>query len=85
MKKRYKTLGIDGAILNKEQLERHMEKLASNHILKMNSDRRTYPIPRVKNNLRFIQDVYNLLCEDIKNKLPIHPAGEWLLDNYYII
>lgn len=29
--------------------------------------------------------VYNLLNEHIKLGIDIHPAGEWLLDNYYII
>ena len=32
-----------------------------------------------------ITETYNLLNEHIKLKIPIHPAGEWLLDNYYII
>lgn len=29
--------------------------------------------------------MYNLLNEHIKQKIAIHPAGEWLLDNFYII
>ena len=85
MKSKYKTLDVEGAMISKEQLEIYMKKIASSHILKLKSDRKTYPIPRVKENLKFILDVYNILNEDIKNKIPIHPAGEWLLDNYYII
>ena len=33
----------------------------------------------------YITMVYNLLNEHIKLVIDIHPAGEWLLDNYYII
>ena len=32
-----------------------------------------------------ITEVYQLLNEHIKLKIPIHPAGEWILDNYYIV
>ena len=32
-----------------------------------------------------ITDTYNLLNEHIKLNIPIHPAGEWLLDNYYVV
>ena len=49
------------------------------------SNKYTYPIPRLKENFEFITEVYNLLNEHIKLKLPIHPAGEWILDNFYII
>ena len=85
MKNKYEHLSVDEAMLSKEQLELYMKKIASAHTLKLKSDRRTYPVPRVKENLKFILEVYNILNEDIKNNIPIHPAGEWLLDNYYII
>ena len=34
---------------------------------------------------KIIQDVYYLLNEHLKFGIGIHPAGEWLLDNLYII
>ena len=85
MKKKYKTLSVDGALLSQCQLEAYMKKIASDHILTDKSQRKTFPVPRLKDNLKFIYGVYNILNEDLKNNLPIHPAGEWLLDNYYII
>ena len=36
-------------------------------------------------NFKYISLVYTLLNEHIKLNIPIHPAGEWLLDNYYLI
>ena len=74
-----------GVLLDKKQLERYMEKLASDHTLKNRSDERTYPIPNLISNFEYITMVYNLLNEHIKLGIEIHPAGEWLLDNYYII
>ena len=83
--KSYRMLNTKGAVLDKYQLESYLEKLASDHVLKEKSDKSTYPIPRMQENFAAITETYNLLNEHIKLKIPIHPAGEWLLDNYYII
>ncbi len=81
----YKVLSIKGVLLDKYQLENYLAKLASDNILKNKSDKNTYPIPRLKENFEYITEVYNLLSEHLKLEIPIHPAGEWILDNYYII
>ena len=80
-----KFLSIKGAVLDKIQLENYLEKVASDHVLKKYSDKNTYPIPRMLENFDTITAVYNVLSEHIKLKIPIHPAGEWILDNLYII
>ena len=85
MKSKYKILDVGGALLDSYQLEIYLQKLAADQILSSKSDKKTYPIPRVKDNLKFISDVYVILSNDLKNKIPIHPAGEWILDNFYII
>lgn len=78
-------LQIDGAILDKHQLEKHLENIAITHNLKEKSDKETYPIPRVSENYEVIRATYNLLNKNLKQDISIHPAGEWLLDNFYII
>ena len=80
-----KQLKLEGALLNKQELYEHLEKIASTHNTKIKSDKNTYPIPVLKENYQVIKEVYNLLNEHIKQKIAIHPAGEWLLDNFYII
>ena len=80
-----KRLSIKGAILDKAQLENYLEKIASDHILTEKSSKETYPLPRLKENFFVIKEVYKLLNEQIKQSIPIHPAGEWILDNLYII
>lgn len=80
-----KILNIEGALLNKQELYEHLEKIASTHNVKNRSDKGTYPIPRLLENYSIIKEVYNLLNEHVKMKIAIHPAGEWLLDNFYAI
>ena len=80
-----KVLNIKGAVLDRYQLENYLEKVASDHVLQKNSDKSTYPIPRVKENFKFITKTYDILNNHLKMGIHIHPAGEWLLDNYYII
>jgi len=39
----------------------------------------------LKNNFKFIRTTYHLLNLTNEQKIPTHPAGQWLLDNFYII
>jgi len=78
-------LNIKGTVLDNEQLRSYMEKIGTNHNLKISSDKNTYPISRLKDNFKFIERTYNLLNEDIKIGINVIPAGEWLLDNFYVI
>ena len=80
-----KFLNIKGALLDQNQLENYLEKIASEHILQKKSDKDTYPIKRLDDNYREITKTYDFLNYNLKLGINIHPAGEWLLDNYYII
>ncbi len=78
-------LKIDGTLLDKKQLENHLQKIASNHNLASKSSKETYPIPQLLDNYETIKIVYDVLNEHVKLGINTHPAGEWLLDNFYII
>ena len=80
-----KILKIHGTLLDKAQLENHLQKIASNHNLVTRSEKTTYPVPHMLESFGVIQEVYRLLNEHLKLGISIHPAGEWLLDNLYII
>ena len=80
----YRKLNIKGTLLSKEQLEEYLEKVAASHTIGQTL-KSTYPIPRLIENYSFISEVYRMLNEHVKLDLTIHPAGEWLLDNFYII
>ena len=58
-KAEYKYLNIKGTVLDNYQLQNYMEQIASNHEVKAKSDKWTYPIPRLKDNFRFIEKTYN--------------------------
>ena len=80
-----KFLNIKGALLDQNQLENYLEKVASEHILQAKSNKDTYPIPRLDENFKQITKTYDILNSHLKLGINIHPAGEWLLDNYYVI
>ncbi|MCI8470807.1 MAG: hypothetical protein HFJ35_04935 [Clostridia bacterium] len=80
-----KVLKINGTLLDKNQLENHLQKIASSHNLTNQPQKETYPVPQMLENFKVIEQVYNLLNEHLKLGISIHPAGEWLLDNLYII
>lgn len=76
---------IQGIVLDKEQLKTYLENIASDHTLKSKSDKRTYPILEMERNFEYITKTYELLNQHLKLGINIHQAGEWLLDNYYVI
>lgn len=83
--KKKKFLNIKGVLLDRLQLESYMENIASEHNLQKKSEKKTYPIYRLDSNFKFITKTYEILNLNLKQKISIHPAGEWLADNYYII
>ena len=83
--KYYKNLNIKGAILDKYALGKYIENVAENHNVITKSEKKTYPIADMKENFRFIYQTYELLNEHLKMGISIHSAGEWILDNFYLI
>ncbi len=83
--KNTKFLNIKGTVLDTENLKNYMEKTAANYEIKKHSNANTYPLERINENYIFIEKTYNLLNEHIKKNIDIYPAGEWLLDNFYIV
>ncbi len=81
----YKNLSIDGVLLDKNQIQNLFEKLAINQVIQNYSNKNTYPIPELKKDYNRILETYNLLSRHLKLGIKIHSAGEWILDNFYII
>ena len=67
-----------------EQLEQYAKTLASSHVLAID-----YPseqlLRRLAENEDLLLEVHGLLTESVKANIRIVPAGEWLLDNFYLI
>lgn len=83
--KTYRDQQSKDAILSPEEMERHAREIAKLHTFTKNSGSSDCLLSRMEDNFRVITDVYKLLNEDIREKRPVPPAAEWLLDNFYII
>ncbi len=71
-------------LFSTEQMKRHGKVLADSHKLSLGrpSDRL---LTRLAENEGVLIEAYNLLTEAVKASRRIVPAGEWLLDNFYLI
>lgn len=67
-----------------QQLEHHARSLAARHML-TESRPSEKMLKRLSENEDILMDVHNLLTETVKQNNRINPAGEWLLDNFYLI
>ena len=71
-------------LFNADQMEQHGQVLARAHVL----DGAGTPgalVRRLEANEAVLGNTCGLLMTAVKAHLPIAPAGEWLLDNYYLI
>ena len=80
-----KFMSLKGIVLDKHQLKSYLENLASDHTLQAKSAKETYPIPEMEESFNYITKTYELLNKHLRLGINIHQAGEWLLDNYYVI
>ncbi len=71
-------------LFSSDQMEQHSESLAKTHVIskKKSSDRL---LKRLADNEKVLLEVRNLFRESVKENYQITPAGEWLLDNFYMI
>ncbi|MFA5666754.1 MAG: glucoamylase family protein [Candidatus Cloacimonadaceae bacterium] len=77
-------LPLRAEIFSSEQMDLHGKNLAKRHELATGKSKRNL-LDRLAENEILLSDVYNLLSEDLGSDTAIAPAGEWLLDNFYLI
>ncbi len=71
-------------LFSAEQMQQHGKILAGLHAV--SADHEPDPLlARLADNERVLLDVRNLVAEAVKGSRRITPAGEWLLDNFYLI
>lgn len=77
-------LPLSSELFNFEQMTQHGKRLAETHRLttKRLPDRL---LARLAENECILLEAHHLLSEDVKSDGRITPAGEWLLDNFYVI
>ncbi|MBF0254164.1 MAG: cyclic beta 1-2 glucan synthetase, partial [Candidatus Omnitrophica bacterium] len=67
-----------------EQFRSHARHIARQHQISYKRGRNKLLV-RLRENKRVLAEIHDLLNETGKSKRRISPAGEWLLDNYYLI
>ncbi len=72
-------------LYSSDQMEQHGKDLASSHTLGTHRTPDQHLLARLADNEVFLFEVHRLLTETVKAKHQITPAGEWLLDNFYLI
>jgi len=75
---------LRSALFSADQMEQHGKALAASHALTRGgaADRL---LPRLAANEALLSEVCHLLTGAVEGKRRITPAGEWLLDNFYLI
>ncbi|SMP58273.1 Cellobiose phosphorylase [Sphaerochaeta associata] len=76
---------LHSELFNPEQMQTYGKTLAQSHVLSNAGHCRNGFLKRMDINQAVLEDVRNLLTETINANRRIVPAGDWLLDNFYLI
>ncbi len=71
-------------LFSAEQMDQHAQHLAEAHQISKELGPELL-LKRLAENEDILFEVTNLLHDDVRDKKSITPAGEWLLDNFYLI
>ena len=77
-------LPLRSELFTEEQLEQHAMALAKKHSL-LSANPSEHLLKRLAENETLLLEVHAILTETVKNNIPVVPAAEWLLDNFYLI
>ncbi|MET4573347.1 cyclic beta-1,2-glucan synthetase [Stenotrophomonas rhizophila] len=75
---------LRAALYSVEQMEVYGRALARQHRVRMRPSPERL-LERLQANERVLQDANTLLSSVVREQRPVTPAGEWLLDNYYLV
>src|SRR5664279_1177109 len=71
-------------LFSSEQMERFGKALAARHKLS-SKPAKDHLLKRLADNETTLREVRKLLTDSIKRKYQVTPAGEWLIDNFYLV
>ena len=72
-------------LLDIERLQDHARALAARFTVDRRRRRRRRLLARLEDNARVLGQTYRLLASDVRARLHVSPAGEWMLDNYHLV
>ena len=71
-------------LFSSDQMESFGKMLATRHKLST-KPAKDHLLKRLADNEMHLQEVRKLLTDSIKKKYQVTPAGEWLIDNFYLL
>lgn len=72
-------------ILNHDDLLKHALEIGRSHIHAGNVRLKRGLLPRVRNNINFLQFAHSQITDYIQQSKDFVPAAEWFLDNYHLL
>src|SRR5512133_518635 len=76
---------LSSELFSTEQMEQYGKILAGLHLLGPKVEPEQHLLSRLAENEAVLLEVHELISEAVKASRQITPAGEWLLDNFYLI
>ncbi|HLO59796.1 MAG TPA: glucoamylase family protein [Bacteroidales bacterium] len=76
---------LHSELFSTEQMEQYGKTLAGLHVLDPEINHEQNLLSRLEENEAVLIEVHELVSDAVKGKRQITPAGEWLLDNFYLI
>ncbi len=76
---------LQSELFSTEQMEQYGRTLAGMHILGPEVEPGQPLLSRLDENEEILLDVHDLVSEAVRDNRQITPAGEWILDNFYLI
>src|SRR6202795_5054628 len=76
---------IRAELFSAERLELHAETLAAAQVVTTDSGGGRPLISRVAENGRLLLEYYRAIAREVQRERTITPAGEWLVDNFFIV
>lgn len=72
-------------LFSTEQMEQYGKVLAGQHVIALKTAPSRKLLDRLAENESVLLEVHELVSKAVEANRPITPAGEWLLDNFYLI
>ncbi|MDR3288625.1 MAG: glycosyl transferase family 36 [Peptococcaceae bacterium] len=76
---------VKDILLNRDDLLKHAAEIAQLHLQNPLQGKRHSLLPRVMENLRYLENAHRLMTGYVHEERDVVPSAEWFLDNYYLL
>ncbi len=76
---------IRSELFSVERFDQHARSLAVAQTVTDDPKSGVPLTPRLRENQKILQESFRYLTQEAEKKKPIHPAGEWLIDSFYVV